>query len=750
MDLSDLNLCQKDSEFIINLKESNTHYGYNSIDNDYKYIYSLFNNSDNTDYVRNLKLVFDKINNKEELVFSNLKFFIVDKIINKFINLYNLNLKKSNEMIKKYFDKYFFDEKIINFLIKNKIFYKDDNSNSNIIDLILSDNELFEYFNFYYNENHQIEYEKISRIILKKFNLNMNADYYFRISNSKILIPYNYIIFIDRNLSNENYLKHINLGLLICIITSLNELLNSEKRSLTLYQGVNNNIYGDKFIEKCKKDSIEKCNFYSDILKKILNLNLSQLILNKLSNLKLEIGEYHLTYEIKKKWPNEEIDKFTIYSDECLILINILNNFYSEDKKISKMLDSIMGFKKNTEVELIEMGLDISNNKRYWNKHFSKKLYLYLKNKDVNINFKLKFIGNFLINKTKYLNNPIILRLLLKFYTDSHKIIENDNYTTYQKNLVQIKILNYLESNFNEKFFNTNLDDEFNYVENNKSIFNDFFILMISDINYSLSKLSQAYSLFKSEKNFSKNILNYSFKITKAFQVIFTTYKYLSRIIKIKNFTKFETFNYKLLEMFSNFISIFIKNNIYNSLNMIKNNIFIKNFLSDSYSDKLYYLINQVFSDLNFILKNKNLKIKIINSELFQEKDILKTVLLFGKIPIKTNDDEISLENILNYLLSIITENKITDIKYKSEIPNEFIDPILLVEISDPVELPETKNILNKNTIFNHLIFYQTNPFSGSELNKEKLIEYNKLPEVKDRCLKILGKINEWKEKNKM
>ena len=750
MDLSDLNLCQNDSEFIINLKESNTHYGYNSTDNDYKYIYSLFNRSDNTDYVRNLKLVFDKINNKEELVFSNLKFFIIDKIINKFIKLYNLSLKNSNEMIKKYFDKYFFDKQFVNFLIKNKMFYKDDNSNSNIIDLILSDNELFEYFNFYYDENHQTEYEKISRIILKKFNLNMNADYYLRISNSKILIPYNYIIFVDRNFSNENYLKIININLLICIITSLNELLKSEKRSLSLYEGVNNGIYGDKFIEKCKKDCIEKCNFYSDILKKILNLDLSQLILDKLSNFEFEIAEYQLTYEIKKNWPYKELDKVVIYSDECLILINILNNFYSEDKKILKMLDSIMGLKKNTDAELIEIGMNISNNKRYWTKNFSKKLYLYLKNKDVNINFKLKFIDNFLIDKTRYLNNPIILRLLLKFYTNSHKILENDNYTTYQKKLVQIKILNYLESNFNEKFFNTNLDEEFNYIENNKSIFNDFFILMISDINYSLSKLSQAYSVFKSEKKLNNNLLNYSFKITKALQVIFTTYKYLSKIIKIKNFTKFETFNYKLLEMFSNFISIFIKNNIYNSLNMIKNNIFTKNFLSNSYSDKLYYLINNVFSDLNFILKNKNLKIKIINSELFQEKDILKTVLLFGKIPIKTNDDEISLENILNYLLSIITENKITNIKYKSEIPNEFIDPILLVEISDPVELPETKNILNKNTIFNHLIFYQTNPFSGSELNKEKLIEYNKLPEVKDRCLKILGKINEWKEKNKM
>ena len=226
----------------------------------------------------------------------------------------------------------------------------------------------------------------------------------------------------------------------------------------------------------------------------------------------------------------------------------------------------------------------------------------------------------------------------------------------------------------------------------------------------------------------------------------------LSRIIKIKNFCKFKVFYDKLLEMFSNFISIFIKNNIYNSLTMIKNYVFTKNYLSEKYSLKLNNLINQIFTDLDLILEDNYIKKqkKLSNSDVFQENDISKTILLFGKIPINTDNNEINICVVLGKLIKLISDNKKNDIKYKNEIPNEFIDPILLVEISDPVELPETKNILNKNTIFNHLIFYQTNPFSGSELNKEKLIEYNELPEVKDRCLKILEKINEWKEKNKM
>tara|TARA_B100001093_G_scaffold517230_1_gene598181 strand:+ start:1756 stop:4008 length:2253 start_codon:yes stop_codon:yes gene_type:complete len=750
MDLLDLNLSNGDLEFLKNLKDSNTHFGYNSNDNDYKYIYSLFNKSDNIDYVKNIKLIFDKIKSKQELVFLNLKFFIIDKIVNKFIKLYNLNLRKSNQMIKKYFDKFFFDEQLIDFLIKNRIFYKD--GHTNILDLILSDNELFEYFNLNYNEKHKIEYEYISKIILKKFNLDMNSDYFLRISNSKILVPFNFIIFLDRNISNEHDLKKINLNLLILLITSLNELLNSEKRSLLLYEGVCINIYGDKFIEKYKKESIDKCNFYRSILKKIFDLKISQIILEKLKNFKLENEECNLTYEIKRNVPYEILDKLVIYNDECLILINILNNYYSDNQKISEMLNLMFDFKKFNDNELSEININLTKNKRYWKKNFSKKLYFFLTNNKISIYFKLKFINNFLLNKSKYLSCPLILRVLIKFYVDSHKIMENDNFTVYQKNLIQIKILSYLESNFNEKFFNTNLNKEFNYIENNQSVFNDFYILMISDINYSLSKLSQAYSIFESEKSFNNNLINYSFKITKSLNFIFNTYNMLSRIIKIKNFCKFKVFYDKLLEMFSNFISIFIKNNIYNSLTMIKNYVFTKNYLSEKYSLKLNNLINKIFTDLDLILEDNYIKKqkKLSNSDVFQENDISKTILLFGKIPINTDNNEINICAVLGKLIKLICDNKKNDIKYKNEIPNEFIDPILLVEISDPVELPETKNILNKNTIFNHLIFYQTNPFSGSELNKEKLIEYNELPEVKDRCLKILEKINEWKEKNKM
>ena len=130
-------------------------------------------------------------------------------------------------------------------------------------------------------------------------------------------------------------------------------------------------------------------------------------------------------------------------------------------------------------------------------------------------------------------------------------------------------------------------------------------------------------------------------------------------------------------------------------------------------------------------------------------KPWIKTITLFGKIPIKINDIEYNIEYVLNKLLEK-THNNNKIIRYKNKIPDEFLDPILLVEINDPIELPETKNILNKETIFNHLIFYQTNPFSGSNLNKENLLEYNNLPEVKERCKNLVQKINEWKQKNKM
>ena len=225
----------------------------------------------------------------------------------------------------------------------------------------------------------------------------------------------------------------------------------------------------------------------------------------------------------------------------------------------------------------------------------------------------------------------------------------------------------------------------------------------------------------------------------------------MNKIIKIDHFKNLKSFYPKILELFSNIITLFLKNNLYYQLALInskekiisnKFSSFLENFLVLSMGD-LYNLIN---NDVTNFKKNY-----LINNEQLLNVNIIdKTISIFGEIPVKIGANEYNIRSILNKFLEITQNLHNNEVKYKKKIPDEFIDPILLVEITEPIELPETKNILNKDTILNHLIFYNTNPFSGNLLNKEELINYNKSEEVKERCNQFLNKIKEWKNKNKI
>ena len=55
--------------------------------------------------------------------------------------------------------------------------------------------------------------------------------------------------------------------------------------------------------------------------------------------------------------------------------------------------------------------------------------------------------------------------------------------------------------------------------------------------------------------------------------------------------------------------------------------------------------------------------------------------------------------------------------------PEEFFDPITTILMEDPVLLPSSKTILDRSTIFTHLLSDPTDPFNRSNLTKEMLIE---------------------------
>ena len=68
--------------------------------------------------------------------------------------------------------------------------------------------------------------------------------------------------------------------------------------------------------------------------------------------------------------------------------------------------------------------------------------------------------------------------------------------------------------------------------------------------------------------------------------------------------------------------------------------------------------------------------------------------------------------------------------------------------IKEPVELPSTNIIMDKDIISRHLLSDPHDPFNRSELTIEKLEEYNKTEEVINRLKEFKVKIDNFINKN--
>ena len=77
--------------------------------------------------------------------------------------------------------------------------------------------------------------------------------------------------------------------------------------------------------------------------------------------------------------------------------------------------------------------------------------------------------------------------------------------------------------------------------------------------------------------------------------------------------------------------------------------------------------------------------------------------------------------------------------------PEELTDIFTCEPLLDPVELPESKEIVNRQSIVTSLMDSEINPFNRNPLTIKQLDDYNLLPEVKDRCDKIKQRVLEFK-----
>lgn len=97
-------------------------------------------------------------------------------------------------------------------------------------------------------------------------------------------------------------------------------------------------------------------------------------------------------------------------------------------------------------------------------------------------------------------------------------------------------------------------------------------------------------------------------------------------------------------------------------------------------------------------------------------------------------------KSLINYLGNIDKGSDLSD-----EFPEEFIDPILAIEIKNPVMIPKIDKIFDKGSIMSHLYYEETNPFTRDILTIKEFEEYNERDDVKNKIYEFIGKLTEYK-----
>jgi ubiquitin conjugation factor E4 B len=178
-------------------------------------------------------------------------------------------------------------------------------------------------------------------------------------------------------------------------------------------------------------------------------------------------------------------------------------------------------------------------------------------------------------------------------------------------------------------------------------------------------------------------------------------------------------------------------------------------FLSqEKLAEKLAHVLNYTLDNFTSS-KGNNLKVKDKEKYYFDPKSILKNVveiyISFSSFPkflelIAKDQRSFKIENfervdtlknkgvikvdLIKYQAFIEMSKKLKQLhsQFKSEqvlfedAPNEFLDALTSTIMNDPVMLPSSKSVIDRQNIETHLLSYQNDPFDRSPLTKDKLI----------------------------
>ena len=487
------------------------------------------------------------------------------------------------------------------------------------------------------------------------------------------------------------------------------------------------------FIFLINKHCMKNCNIDSDL--NICVLNMYTILYNSLyESLSLNyetLNIYSYLSDTSKvssaKLAIKTIKSQNLEFEDCLQKM-IEYDFYHKLllENINKLIDEQEILIENSNLILtvlysidIEYGLKLGDNNL-------KKIISYIKDKfistDTNIHYKTKIVIEtpcaFLKQYKEY---------LLKLFIDIEKYNKNSGY--YEKNKLRTKICDIIYKCTNKQdvplLLNPKYSDELItlYVSHLTSLINEL-SLNIKKIYISSKNHNENISLVKNILNLNKSInilylLNDYYKIGKNSKLY---------LIKISEFY-FTLLNYSFNSKLYNELKFSKRINIYNSILTE----YMSTVLTDIY-DVAFSVLDDLSNNQAFI-SNANLN-KILEKTLLTYKN-----LTYKNINYKTYTELYKVSDILEKLSKI---NK-KESGVSSEIPSRYLDPILFTTINNPVEIPETEQIIDNYTIMNHLTFSETNPFSNNKLTKNELNKYNTNELVKNRINMFSEDFLSWK-----
>lgn len=310
------------------------------------------------------------------------------------------------------------------------------------------------------------------------------------------------------------------------------------------------------------------------------------------------------------------------------------------------------------------------------------------------------------------------------------KIKNNQTLEIYLKYLIQVNIFNIIEPqsahvHYREVLTHINkfLDKQTKY-EIEKEILVKAIHKMCSKSIETLDSILQITTKYSTELQNSKE-KEYSFKryyrecyidyISAVFKTLLLTVKTVDNILfdlidistlEMVLITPITTLIITVLETFSSG-----RNPIYDVFEMNK---------------EVQLLFVDVFELVATVRKNDNFTKEIVKS-LTILKEMLYTVKLEDDLKQELSVYFKDIENIQN--------TPVVDL------PEEFMDPILYIPITEPVMLPNVNDmIFDKNSIIGQLYYNNNNPYTNEPLSIDKFLEYNTKPDV-------IEKINKFKEK---